>query len=75
VVREVNFDGLVGPSHNYPGLLFGNVASAQNAAADPSPRQAALQGIGKIRRMLALGLVQCLLLPHGRPFTPWLRVV
>ena len=73
MVREVNFDGLVGPSHNYAGLSFGNVASARNAGATSSPRQAALQGIGKMRRMLDLGLVQGFLLPHDRPFTPWLR--
>ena len=73
VVREVNFDGLVGPSHNYAGLSFGNVASARNAGAVSSPRLAALQGVRKMRRMLKLGLVQGLLLPHDRPFTPWLR--
>ncbi|MBW8898636.1 MAG: N-succinylarginine dihydrolase, partial [Massilia sp.] len=28
--REFNFDGLVGPSHNYAGLSFGNVASFNN---------------------------------------------
>jgi len=73
MVREVNFDGLVGPSHNYAGLSFGNVASAQNAGAVSNPRKAALQGIGKMRRMLGLGLAQGLLLPHDRPFAPWLR--
>ncbi|WP_246162620.1 N-succinylarginine dihydrolase [Sphingorhabdus lacus] len=73
MLREVNFDGLVGPSHNYAGLSFGNVASARNAGAESSPRQAALQGVRKMRRMLGLGLVQGLLLPHDRPFTPWLR--
>lgn len=72
-MREVNFDGLVGPSHNYAGLSFGNVASARNAGASSSPRQAALQGVGKMRRMLDLGLPQGLLLPHDRPYTPWLR--
>ncbi|MDU2610892.1 MAG: N-succinylarginine dihydrolase, partial [Pseudomonas aeruginosa] len=25
--HEVNFDGLVGPTHNYGGLSYGNVAS------------------------------------------------
>jgi succinylarginine dihydrolase len=73
VLREVNFDGLVGPSHNYAGLSFGNVASARNAGAESSPRQAALQVVCKMRRMLELGLVQGLLLPHDRPFTLWLR--
>ncbi|WP_168454882.1 N-succinylarginine dihydrolase [Sphingopyxis microcysteis] len=73
MVREVNFDGLVGPSHNYAGLSFGNVASARNAGVVSSPRKAAIQGIGKMRRMLGLGLTQGLLLPHDRPFAPWLR--
>ena len=53
-MREVNFDGLVGPSHNYGGLSFGNVASARNAGAESGPRQAALQGVRKMRRMREL---------------------
>ncbi len=27
---EANFDGLVGPTHNYAELSFGNVASRNN---------------------------------------------
>ena len=42
---EVNFDGLVGPSHNYAGLSFGNVASFNNVRSASNPRQAALQGL------------------------------
>ncbi|RYF00271.1 MAG: succinylarginine dihydrolase, partial [Oxalobacteraceae bacterium] len=42
--REFNFDGLVGPSHNYAGLSFGNVASFNNVKSASNPRQAALQG-------------------------------
>lgn len=72
-MREINFDGLVGPSHNYAGLSFGNIASASNAGAVASPRAAALQGIAKMRHMLALGLPQGLLLPHDRPDAAWLR--
>ncbi len=72
-MRELNFDGLVGPSHNYAGLSFGNVASAINAGHVSSPRRAALQGVAKMREMLALGLMQGFLLPHERPFAPWLR--
>ncbi len=34
---EVNFDGLVGPTHNYSGLSFGNVASMTHAKAISSP--------------------------------------
>jgi succinylarginine dihydrolase len=72
-MREINFDGLVGPSHNYAGLSLGNIASASNAGAVSAPRTAALQGVGKMRRMLALGLPQGLLLPHTRPDAAWLR--
>lgn len=72
-MREINFDGLVGPSHNYAGLSLGNIASASNAGAESAPRTAALQGIGKMRRMLALGLPQGLFLPHDRPNADWLR--
>ena len=50
--REINFDGLVGPSHNYAGLSPGNLASARNAGAISYPRAAALQGIEKMRSNL-----------------------
>ncbi|MCJ2187219.1 N-succinylarginine dihydrolase [Novosphingobium beihaiensis] len=74
-MREINFDGLIGPSHNYAGLSFGNIASARNAGAASAPRAAALQGLDKMRRMLALGLPQGLFLPHDRPDTGWLRAL
>ena len=51
---EINFDGLVGPSHNYSGLSWGNVASVENAALASNPREAALQGL--LRRLYAMGL-------------------
>ncbi|MDH5423180.1 MAG: N-succinylarginine dihydrolase, partial [Acidimicrobiia bacterium] len=44
---EANFDGLVGPTHNYGGLGSGNIASIANAQAISNPRQAALQGLAK----------------------------
>ena len=48
---EVNFDGLVGPTHNYAGLSFGNVASLNNANAKSSPKQAAKQGLAKAKAL------------------------
>jgi succinylarginine dihydrolase len=69
---EINFDGIVGPSHNYAGLSLGNLASAKNAGAVSHPRAAALQGIEKMRANLALGLTQGLFVPHPRPDQPWL---
>ena len=38
---EINFDGIVGPSHNYAGLSFGNIASTTNKGAIAYPRAAA----------------------------------
>ncbi|NHO31940.1 N-succinylarginine dihydrolase [Acetobacter fallax] len=72
-MREINFDGLVGPSHNYGGLSFGNRASSTHAGQVSRPRTAALQGLAKMRRMMELGLRQGILLPHERPLTGWLR--
>jgi len=69
---EINFDGIVGPSHNYAGLSFGNVASTRNRGALSRPRAAALQGVDKMRRNLDLGLAQGVLLPHRRPDREWL---
>lgn len=71
-LREINFDGIIGPSHNYAGLSFGNVASMGHAGQVSKPRAAALQGIAKMRANLALGLVQGIFLPHPRPDRPWL---
>jgi succinylarginine dihydrolase len=69
---EINFDGIVGPSHNYAGLSPGNLAATRNAGATAYPRAAALQGIAKMRANLALGLAQGILLPHPRPNHYWL---
>jgi succinylarginine dihydrolase len=71
-LREINFDGIVGPSHNYAGLSPGNLAATANAGAVAHPRAAALQGVAKMRANLALGLVQGVLLPHPRPDHDWL---
>ena len=71
-LTEINFDGLIGPSHNYAGLSLGNLASAKNAGGVSHPRAAALQGIAKMRANIALGLVQGMFLPHDRPDRAWL---
>src|SRR5829696_6563433 len=72
MIREVNFDGIVGPSHNYAGLSLGNLASTRNALQVSQPRAAALQGLDKMRANLALGLAQGLFVPHPRPNRAWL---
>lgn len=72
MLTEINFDGIIGPSHNYAGLSLGNIASASNAGAVSEPRAAALQGVAKMRANIALGLAQGFFLPLGRPNTAWL---
>ncbi len=69
---EINFDGIIGPSHNYAGLSHGNLAATRNRGAVSQPRAAALQGLAKMRANLALGVTQGILLPHARPDHRWL---
>src|SRR5450830_845069 len=71
--REYNFDGLVGPSHNYAGLSFGNVASFSSVKSASNPKQAALQGLAKMRALAARGFAQGLLPPQSRPDFALLR--
>ena len=71
-LTEINFDGIVGPSHNYAGLSLGNLASQRNAGEVSQPRAAALQGLDKMRANLALGLAQGIFVPHPRPNRAWL---
>ncbi|OBX20767.1 succinylarginine dihydrolase [Erythrobacter sp. QSSC1-22B] len=66
-LAEINFDGIVGPSHNYAGLSLGNIASASHKGEPSYPRAAALQGIAKMRANMELGLTQGFLLPLPRP--------
>ncbi|SFZ71955.1 N-succinylarginine dihydrolase [Chitinimonas taiwanensis] len=70
---EANFDGLVGPTHNYAGLSFGNVASTGNQNVVASPKQAALQGLAKMKALHDAGFKQGVLAPHERPSIPALR--
>jgi succinylarginine dihydrolase len=70
---EVNFDGLVGPTHNYGGLAQGNLASAANEGKVSNPREAALQGLAKMRALVRMGLAQGVLPPHERPHVASLR--
>ncbi|NDV90025.1 N-succinylarginine dihydrolase [Alteromonas sp. 345S023] len=70
---EVNFDGLVGPTHNYAGLSFGNVASLNNANAVSSPKEAAKQGLAKMKALSDMGMMQGVLAPQERPDIAALR--
>ena len=70
---EVNFDGLVGPTHHYAGLSWGNIASERHAGEVSNPKGAALQGLAKMKMLADLGTKQAVLPPHERPDIAALR--
>ncbi len=72
---EVNFDGLVGPTHNLSGLSAGNIASMENKGSVSNPKAAALQGLEKMKFLSDLGIKQAILPPHERPHIPSLRAL
>ena len=69
----MNFDGLVGPTHNYGGLSYGNVASQSNSQQGSSPREAARQGLAKMKALADMGFKQGVLAPQERPDVAALR--
>jgi succinylarginine dihydrolase len=71
--REANFDGLVGPTHNYAGLSFGNVASQTNEKSIANPLAAAKQGLRKMKQLADMGFLQGVLPPQERPSLRLLR--
>ena len=70
---EMNFDGLVGPTHNYGGLSYGNVASQSNSQAASNPKEAAKQGLAKMKALMDMGFKQGVLAPQERPDVAALR--
>lgn len=72
---EVNFDGLVGPTHHYAGLSFGNVASTNNRNNASNPKLAAKQGLKKMKALADMGLKQGVFAPHERPDVKALRQI
>lgn len=69
----VNFDGLVGPTHNYSGLSYGNIASMAHGLTVSNPRAALLQGLAKMKFLADLGVKQAVLPPQERPDFDTLR--
>ncbi|CNJ34435.1 succinylarginine dihydrolase [Yersinia aldovae] len=71
--HEVNFDGLVGLTHHYAGLSFGNEASTTHQNSVSNPRLAAKQGLLKMKALADLGYKQGVLPPQERPAISVLR--
>jgi succinylarginine dihydrolase len=74
-MREVQFDGLVGATHNYGGLSPGNVASTVHEGQVSNPRAAFLQGLAKMKFVRDLGVPQAVLPPQDRPSVRTLRAL
>ena len=72
---ELNCDGLVGPTHNYGGLSYGNVASQSNSQTGSNPKEAALQGLAKMKALMDMGFQQGVLAPQERPDVAALRSI
>lgn len=70
---EVNFDGIVGPTHHYAGLGAGNLASQKFKHTVSNPRKAALEGLAKMKLLADLGIPQAVLPPQHRPDMAQLR--
>jgi succinylarginine dihydrolase len=73
--QELQLDGLVGPTHHFGGLSRGNLASMTHSGWQSHPRQAARQGLAKMRQVLALNVPQAILPPLERPDLDFLRQV
>lgn len=71
--KELNFDGLVGPTHNFSGLSSDNRAATTYQGTLANPREAALQGLAKMELLMKLGLTQGVFPPHERPNIPTLK--
>ena len=70
---EYNFDGLSGPTHNYAGLPFGNLASMTHKNQTSQPKAAALEGLEKMKILMDMGFKQAVLPPHARPDLGFLK--
>ncbi|MCU6671230.1 N-succinylarginine dihydrolase [Enterobacteriaceae bacterium H4N4] len=71
--REVNFDGLVGLTHHYAGLSFGNEASTKHRFQVSNPKLAAKQGLLKMKTLADAGFPQAVIPPQERPNVGVLR--
>jgi succinylarginine dihydrolase len=70
---EVNYDGLAGPTYALGKLGVGNLASQSHGGQASNPREAVLQGLAKMERLMALGVPQAVIPPQERPHLPTLR--
>lgn len=63
----VFLDALVGPSHHFGGIAFGNKASLAHQHQASNPRKAALESLEKMRLVYECGAKQLIIPPQVRP--------
>lgn len=73
LATEANFDGLVGPTHHYAGLSYGNEASSRHQYQPSNPRKAVQQGLAKMKALADQGFLQGVIPPLARPNLALLR--
>lgn len=73
--NEINFDGLIGPTHHYGGLSYGNIASKKHQGLPSNPKEAALQGLEKMKYLHDLKIPQAIMPPHERPHLKTLKAI
>ena len=72
-IREINFDGIIGPSHNYAGLSLGNLASTRNAGRGvAAARGGACRASTRCAPIWRWGWRQGIFVPQPRPDRAWL---
>ncbi|RAP34002.1 succinylarginine dihydrolase [Candidatus Marinamargulisbacteria bacterium SCGC AG-410-N11] len=70
---DIMIDGLIGPTHHFGGLSFGNLASMDHKKQISNPKKAALEGLEKMKLVSDLGVKQFIMPPPKRPNISFLR--
>ena len=71
--KEINIDGMIGPTHHFGGLGVGNIASLASQNSIANPQAAALEGLAKMELVASVGVGQYYLPPPERPNWLWLE--
>jgi succinylarginine dihydrolase len=71
--RQVEFNGLPGPTHSFAGLAAGNLASSKSEGDTSNPRLAFKQALAKAGAIREAGAESAIILPNRRPNLRLLR--
>ena len=65
-MSEINFDGLIGPTHNYSGLSEGNNASKKNYSSKSNNKKELLKYKEEVKEVLENEIVSRYYYQEGR---------